>query len=270
MREREPQLLAAELQPVQRVVRERVSARGGCARDERHEDERDRRDARECRERTSEQRAGGADALAQRRAERSVELPHDARAERLAPFPVERATDAADVHRDTHERADLLIRHQRQTPREELVQSAVELPVAVQSTLPSPPTEQAAACLTGVTRSLFRPDVSSAPSAGFRQSRSWSRTSRRSAWTMIRASSLSRTVGVQPSRSRAFVASPTSTSTSAGRKNFSETSSTSLCSPCAMRATACVIFRLTNSVPRRGDSWLKAMPPQVNRPYDSR
>src|SRR5919198_53372 len=200
MREREPQLLAAELQPVQRVVRERVSARGG--------------------------RAGGADALAQRRAERSVELPHDARAERLAPFPVERATDAADVHRDTHERADLLIRHQRQTPREELVQSAVELPVAVQSTLPSPPTEQAAACLTGGTRSLFRPDVSSAPSAGFRQSRSWSRTSRRSAWTMIRASSLSRTVGVQPSRSRAFVASPTSTSTSAGRKNFSETRTT--------------------------------------------
>ena len=36
--------------------------------------------------------------------------------------------------------------------------------------------------------------------------------------------------------------------------------------PSLIRATPCVILRVTNSRPRRGDSWLNRMPEQANRP----
>ncbi|SKX55966.1 Uncharacterised protein [Mycobacteroides abscessus subsp. abscessus] len=37
-----------------------------------------------------------------------------------------------------------------------------------------------------------------------------------------------------------------------------------------MRATACETFLVTNSGPRRGDSWLNRMPELACIPYDSR
>ena len=37
-----------------------------------------------------------------------------------------------------------------------------------------------------------------------------------------------------------------------------------------IRATARVIFRVTNVSPRRGDSWLNRMPFTANMPYASR
>ncbi len=37
-----------------------------------------------------------------------------------------------------------------------------------------------------------------------------------------------------------------------------------------MRAKPFVILRVTNSSPRRGDSWLKQMPDEACIPYDSR
>ena len=38
----------------------------------------------------------------------------------------------------------------------------------------------------------------------------------------------------------------------------------------AFLATVSVILRVTNSRPRRGDSWLNRMPLVAKRPYDSR
>ena len=42
------------------------------------------------------------------------------------------------------------------------------------------------------------------------------------------------------------------------------------CRPSAIRATARVTFRVRNSYPRRGDSWLKRMPEHAQVLYDSR
>ena len=40
--------------------------------------------------------------------------------------------------------------------------------------------------------------------------------------------------------------------------------------PSLMRATAWETLRVTNSGPRRGDSWLNRMPEEACIPYDSR
>ncbi len=42
------------------------------------------------------------------------------------------------------------------------------------------------------------------------------------------------------------------------------------CTPSAIRATACETLRVTNSGPRRGDSWLNRIPDEACSPYDSR